>query len=118
MTSRQVSRLPCEKTLGQKCCPACRIFSWMGLSHRNLSRRILGSSLPRESSLVALSPFLKGMHECDAGRRRLTIDMCLCSPSSVPSFHVPHAIFLPLVLLLRDISYANWLTLPVNDLLV
>ncbi len=44
------------------------------------------------------------------------VDRCLCSPSSVLSFHVSHPISFPLVLLLRYISYANLLTLPVIDL--
>ena len=66
----------------------------MGLSHQDLSRKALSSLLPRDSSLVPLSPPLSGIDENDAGRRRLMINRCLCSPSSVPSIHVSHSIFL------------------------
>ncbi len=74
---RQVSRPPCKSSLGaeqQKYCPACRIFSWRRSSHRDLSRRILGSSLPRDSSPITLSSFLTGTKtptwsRCDAPRK-------------------------------------------------
>ena len=32
--------------------PSLQIFSWKALSHRDLSRKTLGSSLPRDSSRI------------------------------------------------------------------
>jgi len=57
------SRPPCTSSLGvelQKCCLACRISSWRGLSHGDLFRKTLGSFLPCDVSPVTLSPFLSG----------------------------------------------------------
>ncbi|KAF8472224.1 hypothetical protein DFH94DRAFT_192314 [Russula ochroleuca] len=36
----------------QKCCPLCRTFSSRRLNHRDLSRRVFNSSLPRDRSSV------------------------------------------------------------------
>ena len=55
--SKEIVRLHCKSLLGterQKCCPPSRIFSWRRSSQLGVSRKTLGSSLPRDSSRVTL----------------------------------------------------------------
>ena len=41
--------------------PSLESILWRGSTHRSLSRKALGSSLPRDSSPITLSPFLTGI---------------------------------------------------------
>jgi hypothetical protein len=75
---RHVSCPLCKSLLGEeqpKCCPLCKMFSWRGSSHRNLSRKALRSSFLRDSSAITLSPFLSGIESrWGSSRRRSMVD--------------------------------------------
>ena len=61
----------------QQCCPPFRIFSWRGSSHRNLSRKALGSSFLADSSPITLLPYLPGTETRNrAGHWRSMVDEC------------------------------------------
>jgi hypothetical protein len=61
----------------QKCCPPCKMLSWSGFGHRNLSRKALCGSFLRNGSLITLSPFLPGIETGGTARRWPMIDNCL-----------------------------------------
>ena len=86
---RHVSRLLCKSSLGkeqQKSFPLCKIFSWRGSNHRNLSKKASHGSFLRDSSSISLLSFLSGIdlirdesEDSEVGDWQLT----LCFQSSV-----------------------------------